>query len=136
MGGSSKGSQPRPETQATIYPSPQISPVEQPNPGAQTQYGQYYMPPGVEALRQSVLTQNGSMPFGVRSPFRQVDPSSNYASPRPPQIFKPSTSVPVVPMQLQSNAPSDSEIEQMRAELESMRAWRQQMQGNNGGGGN
>lgn len=89
MGGGSKGQGMRPELPVALAPSPRVTPVEQPNPPAQQNYGSYYMPNGVEALRQSLMTQNGSMPFGVRSPYRQVAPDSSYAAPRMPQVFRP-----------------------------------------------
>jgi hypothetical protein len=132
MGGSSKGGGARPETQATIYPSPTVSPVQQPNPGAQTQYGQYYLPQNVEALRQQLMTQGGSMPFGVRSPFRQIAPDSPYAAPRAPQVFRPS-SVPSVPM----TNPVQASYAERLAELEARLAASNNGNGYfNDGGGN
>lgn len=89
MGGGSKGQGMRPEMPVSLAQSPRVSPVEQPNPAAQQNYAPYYMPNSVEAMRQSLLTQNGSMPFGVRSPYRPVGPDSSYAAPRMPQVFKP-----------------------------------------------
>lgn len=94
MGGGSKGPKMRPELPVALAPSPRVAPVEQPNPPMQQNYASYYMPTGVEALRQSLLTQNGSMPFGVRSPYRQVAPDSSYAAPRMPQVFRPSNVAP------------------------------------------
>lgn len=130
MGGSSKGPTMRPEVQVDLAPSPQVSPVKQPNP-AQTNYSQYYMPASVEALRQSVMTQNRPMPFGVRSPYTQVPPNSNYAAPRPPQIFAPSNIPTPNPMQ--------SIYEQRLRELEARLGasdGRSEPVGYGGGGGN
>jgi hypothetical protein len=93
MGGGSKGAKMRPELPVALAPSPRVSPVEQPNPPVQQNYAPYYMPNSVEAMRQSLLTENGSMPFGVRSPYRQVTPDSSYAAPRMPQMFKPSNAI-------------------------------------------
>lgn len=89
MGGGSKGAKMRPELPVALAQSPSVTPVEQPNPPVQQNYAPYYMPNSVEAMRASLMTQNGSMPFGVRSPYRQVAPDSAYAAPRMPQVFKP-----------------------------------------------
>ncbi len=131
MGGSSKGSGMRPEVKVDLAPSPQVSPVQQPNPGAQTQYGQYYLPQNIEALRQQLMTQSGSMPFGVRSPFRQVAPDSPYAAPRAPQVFRP-TSVPSVPM----TNPVQASYAERLAELEARLAASNNSNNYNSGGGN
>jgi hypothetical protein len=121
----------RPEVKVDLAPSPQVSPVQQPNPGAQTQYGQYYLPQNIEALRQQLMTQSGSMPFGVRSPFRQVAPDSPYAAPRAPQVFRP-TSVPSVPM----TNPVQASYAERLAELEARLAASNNSNNYNSGGGN
>ena len=58
MGGGSKGPKMRPELPVALAPSPRVTPVEQPNPPTQQNYASYYMPTGVEALRQSLLAMS------------------------------------------------------------------------------
>lgn len=115
MGGGSKGSGMRPEINVPLAPSPGVGPVQQPNPPVQQNYSQYYLPPNIEALRQSIMTQNGAMPFGVRSPYQQVAPDSPYAAPRAVPQFKAPELPPVQPIQPVNTA---SDIEQRIKQLE------------------
>jgi hypothetical protein len=133
MGGGSKGSGMRPEINVPLAPSPGVGPVQQPNPPVQQNYSQYYLPPNIEAMRQAIMTQSGSMPFGVRSPYRQVDPSSQYAAPRPAPVFK-AAELPPVPF---IQPTMDRDIEQRLKMLEMENAlYRDRYMNNYGGGGN
>lgn len=147
MGGGSKGAKMRPELPVDLAPSPTVTPVQQPNPPVQQNYGAYYMPNGVEALRASLLTQNGSMPFGVRSPYRPVAPDSSYAAPRMPQIFQPNQSAiysnlpqrTAAPRNLMYSTlglpePEPMSQEEIENELRALTAWRNNMTDNSRGG--
>ena len=116
MGGGSKGSGMRPEINVPLAPSPGVGPVQQPEKPMQQNYSQYYLPQNIDALRQSLMSQNGEMPFGVRSSYKTIAPNSKYAAPRPTPIFRAPNLPPVQP--IQQNNQINSQIENRLAQLE------------------